>query len=141
VTLTEFLTARLDEDEAIPWRVVPYSCEPGCCAPAGWVGHQCLICDPAPTYGGTVEAITQIAQEHDQQIHQRARVLREVAAKRAIVALHPPTNTYAPLGPDCGACGYLIGELFSTVDWPCPTLRHLAAVYADHPDYREEWRV
>jgi len=24
-------------------------------------------------------------------------------------------------------------------DWPCPTLRAFAAVYAGHPDYRPEW--
>ncbi|WP_434744798.1 DUF6221 family protein [Streptomyces sp. A-14] len=23
---------------------------------------------------------------------------------------------------------------------PCPDLRDLAAVYADHPDYQQEWR-
>ncbi len=25
-------------------------------------------------------------------------------------------------------------------EWPCPTIRALASVYADHPDYQQEWR-
>jgi hypothetical protein len=25
--------------------------------------------------------------------------------------------------------------------WPCPTLRALASVYAEHPVYRQEWRA
>lgn len=25
-------------------------------------------------------------------------------------------------------------------DWPCPTIKALALPYADHPDYQDEWR-
>lgn len=37
--------------------------------------------------------------------------------------------------PDC--CGGASAMMHS---WPCPTLRAIAAIYADHPDYRDEWK-
>jgi hypothetical protein len=51
------------------------------------------------------------------------RVLREVEAKRAIVRDEPTVDQHE----DC------------MWQWD-QALRHLAAVYADHPDYRDEWR-
>jgi hypothetical protein len=65
-------------------------------------------------------------------MHDPARVLREVEAKRAIMEQHPE-------GEDgwCGDQMALTGCKWER--WPCPTLRHLAAAYSDHPDYREEW--
>jgi hypothetical protein len=74
--------------------------------------------------------------------HDPARVLAEVAAKRAIVDLHSPSEG------DCRTCAHLTddedpdGNWYTDVlgePWPCPTLRHLAAVYADQPGYRPEW--
>ena len=55
-----------------------------------------------------------------------ARVLREVAARRTILALHPPMWPDDPDSTTCSRCG---------LAWPCATLRALAAVYSDHPDY------
>lgn len=54
--LDEFLLARIAEDEAPTWELVPYSCEPGCCAPAGWVGHRCLICGTEEFGGAWIDA-------------------------------------------------------------------------------------
>jgi Family of unknown function (DUF6221) len=56
-----------------------------------------------------------------------ARVLAECKAKRAIVGRH---QQYEGNGI-CEECRHYD---------PCDTLRFLAAVYADHPDYREEWK-
>ena len=66
-------------------------------------------------------------------LHDPARVLREVTAKRAIVDAHPE-------GEDgwCGDEVALTGCRWEK--WPCPGLRHLAAIYDSHPDYREEWK-
>jgi Family of unknown function (DUF6221) len=50
-------------------------------------------------------------------------------ARRRIVALHRSSLPSAAGG--CGGCGR---------PTPCPTLRLMALPYADHPDYREEWR-
>lgn len=67
-----------------------------------------------------------------------ARILAEVAAKRAIVEWHAVRRTARDArDPEEKAtvnicwCGY---------DQPCTTIRHLAAVNADHPDYDESWR-
>jgi len=66
-----------------------------------------------------------------------ARVRREVAAKRAIIAIHVPDEDR-----DCLVCiteraGYQ--EQWAWDPWPCQTIRHLAAAWSDHPDYRPQW--
>ena len=58
------------------------------------------------------------------------RVLREVEAKRRIVGLHSGDNDTM--------CQSWEGNY---VEEPCPTLRALASVYADHEDYRAEWAL
>jgi hypothetical protein len=78
-------------------------------------------------------------------------VLREVAVKRAIIELHHVTvsrSDIAPYSPytgerisdeyevACDICGWATADPSSA----CATLRNLAAVYSDHPDYREEWK-
>jgi hypothetical protein len=79
--------------------------------------------------------------------HDPARVLAEIETKRRIIELH----AIGPCadGPKgvlvCGTCGPH-GD--STAAWhggdyawyPCDTIKTLALPYADHPDYREEWR-
>lgn len=73
--------------------------------------------------------------------HDPARVLREVEAKRAIIAEHSifvaenedPRKPRHEVG--CERCGYLGNDPTSG----CKTLRSLAATYSDHPDYRKEW--
>lgn len=57
------------------------------------------------------------------------RVLAECAAKRAIMDEHHPS------ADPCDAHN----ASFETI--ACDTLRHLAAVYEDHPDYRQEWKL
>lgn len=55
------------------------------------------------------------------------RVLAECEAKRRIIAEHDGAHhCVRHIDPD------------DNVD--CDTIRSLAAVYADHPDYREEWK-
>jgi hypothetical protein len=137
MTLVEFLTARLDRDEAPTWTLSPYACEPGCCAPAGWVGSQCRYCDPSPVYGGTVEAITSSAEEHAETIHQRSRALRDVEAKRRIVEEHEHELSGDEAG--CWTCHEDRDYGLIESGW-CPTLRLLALPYADHEDYDETWR-
>lgn len=128
MTLVEFLPAMLDRDEAPTWTLSPYACEPGCCAPEGWVGSQCRYCDPSPVYGGTVEAITSSAEEHAGTIHQRSRVLAEVDAKRRIIA-------------ECVAIlSVKWWEYEDAPDLAGVTLELLALPYADHPAYDETWR-
>lgn len=137
--LTEFINARLDEMAAPSWRLVPYACSPGHCAPAGWVGSRCHICQDGTQYGGTVEAITAMCEEHADHIHQRWLVLRAVEAHRKIVALHA-------LVPDefadeyyRGACRRCDTSGPEAQGYPCDTLRALASIWADHDDYDPAW--
>ena len=103
MTLTAFLLARFDEDEA-----------------AGGCGGPDRACDRLSD-----------------------RWLAELEAKRRIVDLHalvptPPPSTWRYVDIDaCAMCG--TSDEYPEA-WPCETLRALAAVYADHPDYQPEWK-
>lgn len=69
-----------------------------------------------------------------------AYVLAECDANRRIVGEHTQRTTDyadAPAEQSCGRCGKYDED---PVPYPCPTLRLLALPYADHADYREEWR-
>lgn len=96
MTLTEFLLARIAEDEAAT------------------VGHL------------------------DNYV-QRARA--ECEAKRRIVDAHLAQRAKGKeLAEDLGATGAVLamaGIWMAATELSC---LHLAAVYADHPDYREEWK-
>jgi hypothetical protein len=70
----------------------------------------------------------------------------ECDASRRIIELH--RNYQVAMGePDlaeeCVICrndDYWLGGDGLPEDYPCRTLRALALPYADHPDYRPEWR-
>lgn len=107
-TLTEFLLARITEDEA-----------------------------RAP------DAIKYLIDDY-YQVFTPERIVGECTAKRQIVELHGELLTMR--GEPYGYCRMCAENEEADWDgappvaWPCPTLRHLASVYADHPDYREDWR-
>jgi hypothetical protein len=69
-----------------------------------------------------------------------ARVLADVEAKRRIIELHRVLRE--PISDDdvlvCCTCEDR--QDHHAAYWPCQTLRLLAVSYADHPDYRDEWR-
>jgi hypothetical protein len=62
------------------------------------------------------------------------RVLDECDAKRRIVEEHAGGG-----GSICSVCADGMWNL-ERASLPCQTLRLLALPYADHPDYREEWK-
>lgn len=85
-----------------------------------------------------------------------ARVLLEIAAKRAILAIHkmvtqvwtedigPTDDPYlteaGEHGSGCAHCHDTgLGEI--APDGPCVTLKALASVWADHPDFDPAWSV
>lgn len=144
--LLGFLEARLAEDEATaraatpgPWSVdnetyaesISGSDDQDVVAGGRWGGE-------ASVFTSTEDAL-HIAR------HDPARVLAEVAAKRAIMDIHsmfiPP---YVGVGPDgsCQGCGLGgDGRYYNTPDIKdCPELQALAAIYADHPDWQEGWK-
>lgn len=124
--LVQFLRDRLDEDEQAARRVK-----------SSWrqVGETGVI---VASDGGHAEECangnwTGIA-EHIVR-HDPARVLAEVDAKRALLDLHGPGEFEYSDVDVCMVCDQQDPE-----PYPCRTVRLLALPYADHPDYRDEWR-
>lgn len=165
LTLTEFLLARIAEDEAIargatpgPWRWEEESIE-------AWpMADQSLLSDGVPLdeWGGSATVLrgwgydasgieaTDADRAHIARFNP-ARVLAESEAKRRIVELHP-LNPYWGLDrygrwlpregePKAWYCDCQAEDGMIQGEAPCPTLRILALLYDDHPDYREEWRL
>lgn len=164
--ITEFLDARQDEDEATarmatkgPWR---YWRAPELDGNGLRFGSIEANWHDMPDGGTSYEDVASgyvyyvpgdTGQELDASIlrpndaehiarHNPARVLVDIAAKRRIVELHTPDSE-----GNCETCG--TGQRswgpgdpgeFDPTPWPCRTIRVLASVYADHPDYRQEWR-
>jgi Family of unknown function (DUF6221) len=133
--LVAFLADRLDEDEAAAKAAMSAT------GPDWWF-------DPATSYLrspiGSFVADTMNAPYRDEEIgpflarHDPARALREVEAKRAILAEHGPAS--GGRDPDrCRVCTAIHDGRAARFRAPCPTLLSLAAVYSDHPDYQQEW--
>lgn len=140
--LVEWVRAQLDEDERLARRAAELC---GCHPPAlSWSfrdgdepgdGRILVVDDPHPDlkrkigrrWNSSYEGLHMA--EHIVR-HDPARVLREIDAKRRILAEH------ALNGWVCTTCDN--GEVEQV--FPCPTLRLLALPYADQPGYREEWR-
>jgi len=141
VRLTEFLKARLDEDEQAARKAAEIcGCHP--IAPA-WSFHdertdgRILIADnPHPEtrhklgrrWNGTYQEL--FAAEHIAR-WDPARVLAEVEAKRRIIREYEAAAAYYDQHPDAPA-----GEAHGLYT----TLKALALPYADHPDYHKDWR-
>ena len=132
MTIVEFLLARIAEDEALAEAAIddhPH-----------WLamGHDLYQYE-----GGVASGYLAVDRRVPQGVEHianwdPARVLAECQAKRAIIehaeeatGLDISVDNDRAIGPrDLDADPY-VGDLI---------LRHLAAVYADHPDYREEWK-
>jgi len=149
MNITDFLEARIAEDEAAANNATG----------ARWVvlsGVNASMVNIDPTnvrdekwkYGrfGHIATTSHDAAyaEHIAR-HDPARVLAECAAKRAIIAEHAPVD-YSGIGMTSPNACSLCGTELSMSDWewvldsfPCPTLKALAAIYRDHPDYQEAW--
>jgi hypothetical protein len=117
--LVDFLRARIDKDEALaracaatPWRALP----------AG----QIVVDSPDPAPVAAAENLTYA--EHVAR-HDPARALRDVAAKRRLIAEYEKNAWRATQGRDP-----------QHVDPWETTLRLLAEVYDQHPAYQEAWR-
>jgi len=165
LTLTEFLLARIAEDEAVareasraPWTVgaldIPRGVSVNCNMQDGGASWDFVAAwdfDGPDAENATTDA------EHIAR-HDPARVLAECEAKRRIVELHTKLQEYqdeccsvlvgpfkfvdGPLEAGTDSLGELtIRKAFATQEvYGCETMMYLAAVYSDHPDYREEWR-
>jgi len=135
VSIVEFLEARFNEDEEAlklvrqPYRLYIDS--------EGVISEPLTIESPWDDRQGEYEQWSdgedRLPNRHTYWtlLYDAARALREVAAKRRVLARHcadtPPYVEY------CRECE-------NTRLDQCPELWDLAAPYSDHPDYREEWR-
>lgn len=135
--LIAWLRARLDEDERValaatagPWRYDPtkHHREPGTVrfsegVFAGFIGTDATC---IATTGETDDAQSMLDAEHIAR-WDPARVLAEVEAKRAL--LQECAHELARSAPRS-----------NLNDFACTVLRSLGKPYAQHPDYRPEWR-
>lgn len=139
MTLVEFVTARLDDDEEIALATISVNIRADmkndAAQPPRWLPEpgSSAIWDE----NGTRRVAHTWARESAHIVrHDPARVLREVEAKRKLIqAIYTGMADYAAnitesKGDDCGALEYR-DEL----------LELLALPYADHPDFRDEWRL
>lgn len=129
MTLTEFLLARIAEDESVATKAAgdgpptPMGYRPD--KPGStWVEmpyHQTREVESC-CFGdmGTVEA-------------HPVRVLAECSARRRIMEEHRLDQYGDRIA--CSPCGF-----WPSADGGCPTLRLLALPYAGHADYDEDWR-
>ncbi len=138
MTIIDFIQARLDEDERIAieaavghpdWQVEHHQC-------FGYCGNPCTFavecatgqCDDCVVAGEEIRIYDEgghgKAQAAHIARHDPARGLREVEAKRAIVARFVETD-----GCYCDAFAHHSDE----------DVRYLAAIWSDNADYREEW--
>ena len=121
MTIVEFLNARLDEQERLAREALGYETS----------DHDGPFLRHAVDYLGP-ELADHIAA------HDPATVLARVAAWRAVIHQHG-------IGDGAHECpdGFMdSAETEPHTGWElvCMTQRHLASVYAEHPDYQQEWK-
>ena len=130
--LVTFLNARLDEDEA--------AAKAATVGPWEFEGDDPTDDEIYSVHDGIADLVgVAVAFTRDRQVangqhmarHDPARTLREVEAKRAIIAEAGRIAQSASMYPNQGNAAALIA--MQTV------LKILAAEDRDHPDYRQEW--
>lgn len=135
--IVEFIRARLDEDERIaraagagPWRYRDHPAD------------RALVVDAAGEVVVYDEGWPSEDQGRHMARHDPARVLREVAAKWAILA---ETLAYeAKIDGEWGCCHraeQIAAGQCATKPADVATLRWLASTWSDHADYDQAWAV
>lgn len=129
MTIVEFLEARLTEDE----RIATAASHPGWPWPSGEDLGEWIVSDRGHLYaGGSVRTHYGVMDDGDETSEELvrhmaqqdpARALREIAAKRAILALAALADSYD-----------------MEIEYR-EVLANLAAVYSSHPDYQAEWAL
>lgn len=130
--LVQFLRDRLDEDETVARTAGGQEADG-----LRWLDHGSgsgVVSDDA---GMVVTYRTGAGDPHaaDIALHDPARTLREVEAKRGLLKRYEEPETSAALSDSvntftAGVERTVLLEVF----------RHLTLPYADHPDHREDWR-
>lgn len=144
MTITEFLLSRIAEDEAVAHEVIE----------ANKTDPVASEHDPECTTWATDGNFGQLAAYIDPQ-----RLLAECAAKRAIIEWHQNWPVLVETKPTFEQDPSLQGTVvraWQEIAWltereylgkfgseppTAPILRIMAQVYADHPDFKAEWRI
>ncbi len=137
--LVQWLGKQLDEDERIALAVGRESWQPRYVDSVSDSPDTATVQLPDGTDVALMERYSYQDAEHIAE-HDPARVLREIDAKRRMLALHHPRHDgYTWV---CDTCSQYDVErrMVVHVYAPCEHLRLLALPYADRPGYREEWR-
>ncbi|TLF96833.1 hypothetical protein FEK35_27475 [Nocardia cyriacigeorgica] len=118
--IEQFIAARLADDEAVARKAADFPYDAPSDAP--WVSMQLRV----------QRGVAMTSDEHFAR-HDPARVLRQVAAMRAILADHADDEGY------CSRCWD--GDSYAPASrmFPCPTIRSLAFVWSDHPEFHQTW--
>lgn len=129
MTLTEFLAARYDEAEARAQAAIDDDC-----GQDGGFEDAFDTLTKGPELAGPVAVLPRFGEAAAAVIvwNTPRRALADLASKRAILALCDRIMEDEP------AEGWYQGA--SPVGVARLTKLYLATPYADHPDYREEWR-
>jgi hypothetical protein len=164
VDLREFLTARLDEDEAVARAAADLPvCAVKNWGPADRWSHRPIdftadnpkraIHLLTPGFAESTDSGVDLIRDGDGITREvadhivtwdPARVLAEIKAKRRVLARHHPYRDDDPEHGDnsCVGCGFGSDEESMVADInDCPELRDVAAPYAEHPDYDPAWSV
>jgi hypothetical protein len=139
-SITDWLREQLDEDERTARAATPGPWEQSGIGEYGWG-----VSFSRPGAGVEAEDSDQGRADADFiAAHDPARVLREIDAKRQIVAEHPTASGWDGQSGDgyvCRTCAEITGSgELSGGPYPCTTLRLLALPFADWPGYRDNWR-
>ena len=155
MTLTEFLLARIAEDEAVARAAIERDGDHWATESLGHDGSRIngTVDKGNPrAYSGSPELWDDegaLGMRDETAAHiarwDPARVLAECEAKRRIVELHEDGGNYSIGGYGGPVVTYIACSMCGTAGeydepWPCGTLRLLALPYVNHPDYQEEWR-
>jgi len=158
MNITEFLEARIAEDEAVArdasqgrWEVIPRGDQPT----VQEAGIDAWLAITSSDPGRPKDANAKHIARHDP-----ARVLAECKAKRVIIEQHKDWPVLVERKPEFTEAGNDLHSMTYRVTqemvWlteqeyvkkfgvEAPTtnmIRALAAVYADHPDYQQEWAL
>jgi hypothetical protein len=145
ITIIEFLIARLDEREQAAKTCADAFPSPWELSDRGWLAK--VTAD-----GPVFRIVAELAQSESLDgegwvgdylqhiaLHDPASVLRDIAAKRAVLEECAYWRDRVEASADAGLAASDYGADQYTV--AAPILRHLASAYADHSDYRDEWKL
>lgn len=146
--LAAFVSARLADDEAAAKAACGGDARRATWRPQDHPSDTAMVWD---AHDGVVvynEGAPDDAEAAHIALHDPARVLREVEAKRAILALHGVTIDRERVRDDSGQTVEEVAVLCRLCGWVaavegagCSTVQLLAAAWSGHPDYQQEWAV